>query len=271
MRPSKSLVVLLLCLAGCAHKPLSASALDETKSIAFIARIEDEAGPRSNVFRFDGSYRDKLKRLDDKEGDRRLGNALTVGSMEKTKSGEYEVTHHTISRFEIADSLRSGTLAMLPKHSPWSEVVHPVEVARVLESFLVHEVPANAPDYERLAALGADTIVEIVVEEYGMRSSNGKAGAYLIGFARMFRINGPELYHRRFYSDDLDAGLPHLDPFAVRKNTELFGERIKAMVAAISLQVAKDLTPAERREPTGPSGGVKPRTTGEVPQSDDPL
>ena len=123
---------------------MSAAALDETKSIAFIARIEDEAGPRSNVFRFDGSYKDKLKRLDDKEGDRRLGNALTVGSLEKTKSGEYEVTHHTISRFEIADSLRSGTLSMLPKHSPWSEVVHPVEVARVLESFLVHEVPANA-------------------------------------------------------------------------------------------------------------------------------
>lgn len=267
---SLSLVVLALGLAGCAHKPLSAAALDETKSIAFIARIEDEAGPKSNVFRADGSYKDRLKRLDDKEGDRRLGNALTVGSLEKTKSGEYEVTHHTISRFEIADSLRSNTLAQLPRHSPWSEVVQPVEVARVLESFLVHEVPANAPDYERLAALGADTIVEIVVEDYGMRSEKGKAGAYLVGFARMFRINGPELYHRRFYSDDLSAGLEGLDPFAVRKNTELFAARIKQMVLAISTQVAKDLTPAERREPGAPTS--KPRAKpGEVPQADDPL
>ena len=269
MRSSPSLVVLLVALVGCAHKPLSASALDETRSIAFIARIEDEAGPRSNVFRADGSYKERLKRLDDKEGDRRLGNALTVGSLEKNQQGEYEVTHHTISRFEIADSLRVNTLAQLPKHSPWSDVVHPVEVARVLESFLVHEVPANAPDYERLGALGADTIVEIVVEDYGMRSERGKAGTYLVGFARMFRINGPELYHRRFYSDDLSAGLEPLDPFAVRKNTELFAARIKQIVGAVAAQVARDLTPAERREPTGPS---KPRAKpGDVPQADDPL
>ena len=268
---SSSLVVLAIGLAGCAHSPLSASALDDTKSIAFIARIEDEAGPKSNVFRADGAYKERLKRLDDKEGDRRLGNALTVGSLEKNEAGVYEVAHHTISRFEIADSLRSNTLAQLPKHSPWSEVVQPVDVARVLESFLVHEVPANAPDYERLAALGADTIVEIVVEEYGMRSEKGKAGAYLVGFARMFRINGPELYHRRFSSDDLNAGVEGLDPFAVRKNTELFSARIKQMVLAISTQVAKDLTPAERRE-TSNKPGPKPRTSpGQVPQSDDPL
>lgn len=267
MRSSMSLVVLLLSLlAGCAHQPLSASALDQTRVVAFIARIEDEAGPKSNVFRSDGSYRDRLKRLDDKEGDRRLGNALTVGSFEKN-----ELTHRTISRFEIADSLRSNTLARLPKQSPWSEVVQPGDVARVLESFLVHEVPANAPDYERLAALGADTIVEIVVEEYGMRSEKGKAGAYLVGFARMFRIGGSELYRRRFFSDDLSAGLEHLDPFAVRKNTELFGARIKAMVVAIATQVAKDLTPAERRESSGPSEAKPVTNPVEVPQADDPL
>jgi hypothetical protein len=271
MRSSMSLAVLLLAAAGCAHKPLSAQALDDTKLVAFISRIEDEAGPKSNVFRNDGSYRDRLKRLDDKEGDRRLGNALTVGSYEKAKnSNELELTHHTISRFEIADSLRSNTLADLPKQAPWNDVVHPVEVARVLESFLVHEVPANAPDYERLAALGADTVVEIVIEEYGMRSEGGKAGTYMVGFARMFRINGPELYKRRFYSDDLKAGLEPLDPFAVRKNTELFGARIKQTVLAISEQVAKDLTPAERRE--APAKSDKPRTKpGEVPQADDPL
>ena len=273
MRSSMSLAVLLFVAAGCAHKPLSAAALDDTKLIAFIARIEDEAGPRAHVFRNDGSYRDRLKRLDEKEGDRRLGNALTVGSMEKDpeRPGELMLTHHTISRFEVADSLRANTLAGLPKQSPWDDVVHPVEVARVLESFLVHEVPANAPDYERLGALGADTVVEIVIEEYGMRSEGGKAGTYMVGFARMFRINGPELYHRRFFSDDLKAGLEPLDPFAVRKNTELFAARIKNTVLAISGQVAKDLTPAERREAAPDKGSTKPRQKPEVPQSDDPL
>ncbi len=267
-----SMLVLLFAVTGCAHKPLSAAALDETRLIAFIARIEDEAGPRSNVFRNDGAYRDRLKRLDEKEGDRRLGNALAVGSFKKTKGAEPELIAHTISRFEIADSLRSNTLAQLPKHSPWSEVVQPVDVARVLESFLVQEVPANAPDYERLAALGADTVMEIVVEEYGMRSEKGKAGAYLVGFARMFRVGGAELYRRNFFSDDLNAGLDHLDPFLVAKNAQLFAERIKQMIAAISTQIAKDLTPVERREAPTRAGGdvVKPRQN-DQPQADDPL
>ncbi|MFT3707769.1 MAG: hypothetical protein QM817_08890 [Archangium sp.] len=274
------LVGALAVLSGCAHSPLSASALDDTHVIAFIARIADKAGPQSNVFRNDGSYKEKLKKIDAVEADRRLGNALTVGSYNRMKDksgkeyGEPVLEHHTISRFEVADSLRSNTLALLPKQAPWSDVVHPVEVARVLESFLVQEVPANAPDYERLAALGADTVVEIVIEEYGMRSSGGKAGAYLVGFARMFRVNGGELYHRAFYSDDLDANSPHLDPFAVRRDAELFAARIKAMVAGVSVQIAQDLTPAERREvSTKPTGSSKPKSksSSEVPQADDPL
>lgn len=259
--------MMLLVSMGCAHKPLSAAALDETKLVAFIGRIEDEAGPKSNVFQNDGSYRDRLKRLDAKEGDRRLGNALAVGSFEKN-----ELTHHTISRFEVADSLRANTLALLPKHSPWTEIVHPVDVARVLESFLVQEVPANAPDYERLQALGADTVVEVVVEEYGMRSQGGKAGAYMTGFARMFRIGGGELYHRRFFWDDIDAGKEHLDPFAVRKNTELFSARIKQIVLSVAAQIAADLNPTDRREPKAVA--AQPRRTvpsEQVPQADDPL
>lgn len=260
-------MMLLGSLMGCAHKPLSAAALDETKLVAFIGRIEDQAGPRSNVFQNDGSYREQLKRLDAKEGDRRLGNALAVGSFEKN-----ELTHHTISRFEVADSLRANTLALLPKQSPWTEIVHPVDVARVLESFLVQEVPANAPDYERLQALGADTVVEVVVEEYGMRSEGGKAGAYMNGFARMFRIGGSELYHRHFFWDDIKAGKEHLDPFAVRKNTELFSARIKQIVASVAAQIALDLNPADRKQP--PAAPVQPRRTlptEQVPQSDDPL
>ncbi len=264
-----SCVVLAVLGAGCAYRPLSGSALDATKAVAFIARIEDGAGPKSTVFRDDSSYRDRLKRLDDKEADRRLGNALTVGSA--NKKGDIEA--HTISRFELADSLRSDTLADLPRREPWSDVVHPVQVARVLESFLVQEVPANAPDYERLAALGADTVVELVVEEYGMRSEGGVAGVYVVGFARMFRIGGGELYRRNFFSDDVRAGVPHLDPFEVRKNAGLFAARIKQMVLAIAAQVAKDLTP-EERAPVAPKAGdstTPKQNDAPVPQSDDPL
>lgn len=270
MRWTSCVVSAVLALSsGCAFRPLSSSALDATKSVAFIARIEDGAGPTSRVFRDDISYREKLKRLDDKEADRRLGNALTVGSY--NKKGELDA--HTISRFELADSLRSNTLAELPRREPWSDVVHPVQVARVLESFLVQEVPANAPDYERLSALGADTVVEIVIEEYGMRSERGVAGAYMLGFARMFRIGGGELYRRNFISDDLRAGSPHLDPFEVRKNAQLFAARIKQMVLAVSSQVAKDLSPegSASSKPASETSKKNAQPEQTAPQPDDPL
>lgn len=259
----------LALASGCAYRPLSSSALEATRTVAFIARIEDGAGPRSTVFRDDNAYRERLKRLDEKEADRRLGNALTVGSY--NKKNELEVP--TITRFELADSLRSNTLADLPRREPWSDVVHPVQVARVLESFLVQEVPANAPDYERLSALGADTVVEIVVEDYGMRSEKGVAGVFMVGFARMFRIGGAELYRRNFFSDDIRAGASHLDPFEVRKNAQLFAERIKQMVLAIASQVAKDLSPEVSGAPAPKGGDVKKPKQDEqtVQQPDDPL
>ncbi len=257
-----------LLVSGCALHLPSAAALGETRQIAFIARIDDNAGPHSTVFRDDGSYAEKLKRLSPEEADRRLGNALTVGSYDK--QGELAV--HTISRFEFADSLRSSTLALLPKTEPWTRVVHPVKVARVLESFLVQEVPANAPDYERLKSLGADTVMEIVIEDYGMRSHNGVAGVYVLGFAHMFRIGGGEIYRRSFISDDLNAGLPHLDPFEVRKNAELFSARIRQMVTGIAMTVAKDLTlESTSAAPANNAPANDSQPTAEQPPSDDPL
>lgn len=277
MRTSIAVAVLLLLATGCAHRPLSPAALEETRLVAFIARIEDEAGPRSRVFRDDSSYRGVLapRRIDDKEADRRLALALTSGSFEKTRSGERVIKARTISRFELADSLRSNTLALLPQAVPWKNVIHPVEVARVLESFLVQEVPANAPDYRRLLQLGADTVLEIVVEEYGMRSEKGRAGTYVRGFSRLFRIDGPELYFRRFVADDLASGLEPLDPFAAAKNAQLFAERMKQTAQAIAEQVAKDLQPVEALDAQPRGAGEPARPAGDQPAgepaSDDPL
>lgn len=258
--------LLLLCFWSCAHRPLSASALREVHRVAFLSRIEDGAGPQSQVFRSDGSYGERLKRLDPKEGDRRLALALAQGTTEKN-----EVTRRSISRFEIADSLRSQTLALLPKAAPWDDVVHPAEVARALESFLVQEVPANAPDYGRLAVLGADSIVEIVVEEYGMRSQGGRAGIFLRGWARMFRFSGGELYHRRFEYDDVSLGMPHLDPFSVRRNTELFAERMRQAMAATATQLAADLTVEEKVERAPSPARTAPPSSIPVRQEEDPL
>lgn len=251
-------VTLLACLvlAACAHSPLAPSALKETHAVAIIARIEDDAGPRSTVFRDDPSYRAQLqpRHIDDKEADRRLTAVLTSGTFEKDKDGRH-LKATTLTRFALADSLRSHLLSSLPRAHPWNRSLSPSAVARAFESFLVQEVPANAPDYHRLTELGVDTVVEIVVESYGMRSDKGRAGLFLVGSARMFRINGPELYHRHFYSDDVDAGSPHLDPFAVAKNATLFADRMQPIILAIAAQVAADLNPDRRTD--APSGNVK--------------
>jgi hypothetical protein len=197
---------------------------------ALVARIEEGAGPRSIVFRDDGAYGNKLKKLDPKEADRRLQVKLAQG----------------VSRFEVSDSLRANTLAMLPESSPWANAVHPGEVARALESFLVEEVPANAPDYDLLKPLGADSVVEFVIEEYGMRSSGGRAGVYVLGYARMFFLDGGgNQYIRKFRADEVQSGLPHLDPFLVAKdkNRILFRRHITQIMIKVAELISKDLNP----------------------------
>lgn len=240
-------VAALSLLAGCAHHPLAGRDLERFSHPAFVSRIEDGAGPHSNVFRDDASsYKDRLKTLDPKEADRRLTLKLTQGTPEIP----------SISRFEVADTLRAEVVSQLARERPWSSLESPAAVARALESFLVDEVPANAPDYERLRQLSTDAVVEIVIEDYGMRSEKGRAGVTLKGHARLFTIDGAELYHRRFRSDDVAAGAEHLDPFAVAKNPGLFRARLHTMLLAIAAVVAKDLSPEDRQRAVAPAAGT---------------
>jgi hypothetical protein len=120
-------------------------------------------------------------------------------------------------------------------------------VASALESFLVEEVPANAPDYDLLVPLGADAVVEFVIEEYGMRSENGHAGAYVKGYGRMFRLEGrQELWRRPFEADQIAAGDPHLDPFWVGKEPERFRAALTSLLDGVAAQFAEDLSPKDR-------------------------
>ncbi len=241
MRPC--LAALSLTLAtGCAHQALSGGELADMQRPAFISRIEEGAGPKALVFREDSAYGDKLKKLDPKEADRRLQAKLKA----------------SITRFEVAETLRANVFALLPRSSPWTETIDPTQTATALQSFLVEEVPANAPDYQLLEPLGADTVVEIVIEDYGMRSDDGRGGPYIIGYARAFRLGGGEMYRRSFISDAVAAGLPHLDPFKVGKEPERFRLALLELLEAISDQVAEDLQPSrEAPAPAAPSPGEK--------------
>lgn len=221
-----------LLLAGCGHVPLSGSDLDQVNRPAFLSRIEEGAGPESRVFRDDGSYAAKLKSLSADEADRRLRLKLVKA----------------ITRFELGDRLRADTLAFLPRERPWTHAVNPAEVASALSSFLVEEIPVHEPDYALLKPLGADAVVEFVVEHYGMRSEGGKAGAYVKGYAHMFRIDsGQEIWRQSFDRDAVEEGLKDLDPFWVGKDPRLFRVQIDELLDEAARGFAAELSPKDRR------------------------
>lgn len=234
----KSLLFLAFMLVGCAHLRLSGGDLDKVVKPAFVSRIEEGAGPKSLVFREDDVYRDKLKRLDPKEADRRL-----------------QVKLLQTSRFAISERLRAVTLSHLPAEAPWNQTVSGALVAQALESFLVEEVPANAPDFQLLKPLGADAVVEFVVQDYGMRSEAGRAGAYVRGFARMFMLEGGEIWRRPFDEDEVRDHVATLDPFQVGKDPTIFRNQMARLLDKVARECADELAPVDRR-------GGKPIKTG---------
>ncbi len=224
--------LLAFLLVGCSSRRLAGSDLDQVRRPAFLSRIELRAGPHSHVFQDDGSYRDKLKTLKPAEADERLERKLTS----------------SMTRFELSERLRVATFRQLPREEPWVSTVDPARVASVLESFLVEEVPALAPDYDLLKTLRVDAVVEFVIQDYGMRSARGKAGAYLKGYARMFRLEGrSELWRQSFHLDEIDGGVEHLDPFKVGKDPALFRDRMTDLVDVLASRFAEELTPRERQ------------------------
>lgn len=233
-------VLAALTFSACAHSPLSPGDLDRVRAPAFISRIEENAGPMAEVFRSDGSYRERLKSLDAQEADRRLAAKLKTG----------------MTRFEVSEGLRTQTLSELPQGEPWTSSVNPARVAGALQSFLVEEVPANAPDYNLMRPLGADAVVEFVVTRFGMRSSGGRAGTFLEGYGRLFSLSGGgNLWYRAIRIDDVSSGQPHLDPFKVAKEPNGFRDRMLTLVSTVASQFAKDLNPpgAARRAAEQPA------------------
>jgi hypothetical protein len=225
-------LIVLAFLSGCASTRLSGADLDRVVHPAFISRIEIEAGPKARVFREDGAYGEKLKKLEPKEADRRLQAKLMKA----------------VTRFEISERLRVSTIHLLPEERPWTHITDPARVASALESFLVEEVPANAPDYDLLVPLGVDAVVEFVIEDYGMRSKKGHAGAYLKGYGRMFRLAGrKEIWRRPFEVDQIDMDAPHLDPFKVGKDPELFRQAMTSLLDVVAEEFAQELSPKDRR------------------------
>ena len=236
-----ALLTAALALASCAHQTLAGGDLDKVQRPAFLSWIEKDAGPRSEVFRADLAYKDRLTKLDAPEADRRL-----AAKLEKM-----------VNRFEIHDRLRAGTLLRLPQEEPWTSVVDAGRVASIYGSFLVDDTTAGRPDPQELKQLGVDAVVEFTIKAYGMRSAKGKAGAFVEGEARMFFLSGGEIWRMPFKMDQVAQQTAGLDPFEVAKdpNRILFRDQLNALLDQVGEQAAKELQPLRHaRKAKGPAG-----------------
>jgi len=231
-------VAAALLFASCAHQKLAGADLDQVQRPAFVSWIQNGAGPKSEVFRGDQAYQARLKKLDAQEADRRLAVKLKRG----------------VTRFEVSDRLRAGTLLRLPKEPPWNNTIDASRVASLLGVLLVEEEPAPAPDIEELKTLGADAVVEFVISSFGMRSAKGKAGAFVEGEARMYFLKGGEIWRMPFKVDQVAQKTAALDPFEVAKdpNRVLFRDQLSAVLDQVSEAAAKELQPLRRRAAAAP-------------------
>jgi len=222
---------LLISLAGCAHSTLDGSDLDHVRRPAFVSRVADEAGPQVRIYRSDSARAAQLKGTSPEDADRQLEKSLAP----------------TLSRFEAAERLRSQVAASIQGERPWSQAVPPAQVASALESFLVQEVPANPPEYDKLKPLGADAVVEFLIEEYGLRAENGVPQTWVRGRGRMFRLgDGGEIWRTRFDRTSSQAKLSPLDPAALGQDPQPFHVQMVALLDSVASTLAGELSPRNR-------------------------
>lgn len=218
--------------------PPDKAALDGISKPAIVARLVDPV-PKANVFQADGSLLAKGGAKSAKAADEELAKVLHKGD---PRNGM------TINRYEIVDAVASKTRHYLQKQQPWTQALPSVEVARVLETFLVEDRAQGKPNYDRLKAVGVDAVLEILLEEYGMRADKGRVGVYVIGTARLLRLDGAVLYTRAFVSDETGTdAVEGTDPNDVLARPPLFREHLQVMLTAIAETVADDVTPGGLR------------------------
>jgi hypothetical protein len=220
--------LLLVSGLGCAHSSLQASDLEQVRRPALVARLTDDAGPQVNVYRSDPVRAGTLKATTPEEADQKLQQKL-AGS---------------VSRFEVGERLRSRVAASLQREKPWSQAVPPAQVAGILETFLVQDVTSTPPDYAKLQPLGADAVVEFLIEGYGLRTEKGVPQCWVRGTGRMLRLSdGGEIWRNGFARTSSESKLAPLDPAALADDPQPFREQMAAVLDGAALALAQQLNP----------------------------
>ncbi|MCL2012631.1 MAG: hypothetical protein FWG75_07600 [Cystobacterineae bacterium] len=211
--------------ASCAHKSLDAAALESIQKPAFVGRISKNAGPKATVFTDDNTFREGLKRLEPAEGNRRMAARMLRG----------------LPHYELSDGLRARTMLRLEQVAPFKDAAEPSKVARSLGIFLMQDEADVEPDYKRLLAMDVDSIVEMVIEEYGIRSAQGKVRFWVRGYGRMFRLkNGSLLWKRSFHAEEEESSLPVVDPFVLAREPSLYRNRIHWVLDTVAQKLSED-------------------------------
>ncbi len=227
---SRSLCFGALAAIGCSHTQLSGADLDRVQRPAYVGRVAEGAGPKA------------------------------AGGTEPAEAQLASAMNAAIGKFEVSERLRSQVSVALKSEKPWSNAVPASQVASALETFLVERVPALPPDYDRLKPTGADSVVELVVQEYGLRPESGRSQSYVRGYARMFLLaDGSELWRVDFQRSGGAQGLPALDRADVQSNATPYGDQMRTLLDGAAAALALELTPPGRR-----GGAPTPKGTGEL-------
>ena len=243
---------------GCAHSSLQASDLEQIHRPALVSRLTDDAGPQVNVYRADPARAGALKATTPEAADQRLQEKL-AGS---------------VTRFEVGERLRTRVQSSLQREKPWSQAVPPAQVAGVLETFLVQDVTATPPDYAKLKPLGADAVVEFLIDCYGLRSEKGVPQSWVRGTGRMFRLSdGGEIWRSGFTRTSADANLAPLDPAALVDDPQPFRSRwpwCSMGGIALAQQLNTSGAPLDLQPPTDvrPTRGPGPKPKPAAPPPD---
>lgn len=238
----RSLCLGALATLGCSHAQLSGAELDRVQRPAYVGRVAEGAGPQA-------------RGAGPEQSEAQLVSAMNAA----------------IGKFEVSERLRSQLSVALKDEKPWSNAVPASRVASVLETFLVERVPAVPPDFDRLKSTGADAVVELVVESYGLQPVGSTAQAYVRGYARMFLLgNGSELWRGTFLRTATAQGLSTLDAAGVLENAAPYGDQVRALLDGAALQLAAELTPPDRRAGRQtPANGMSAPTDGPTKTEDE--
>jgi hypothetical protein len=214
-----------LCFAavasfGCSHTQLSSADLDRVAKPAYVAYVAESAGPHAQA----------------PGGDKAPTQAQLVAAM-----------NTAINKFEVSERLRSQVASALRAEKPFSNAVPAAQVASVLETFLVEREPPVPPDYTRLKPTGADAVLELVVDEYGLQPTGGGSQPYLRGHARLFLLaDGTELWRTDFQRSGSVQRLPALDIVTLSPDAAPYGDQMRAILDAQALALAQELSPPGR-------------------------